>query len=125
MNAEAIAVAKRILTDAGFVVLREKSYRQAQERQRIAECRVACEIEAAEVARSWARDCLTEERRLRDRLTFVYGVAQAHGATAEELSGDTEARVVETQIRVEAGPLLELSDRDKARLRDAMWEDHR
>jgi hypothetical protein len=35
--------------------------------------------------RRWAESCLDEERCLRDRLTFVYGVARAHGATVEDL----------------------------------------
>lgn len=72
---------------AGYVVLKEKSYRQAQERQRVAEALRASEEQAAEHARAWAHGCLMEERRLRDRLSFVYGVAKAHGATDEELRG--------------------------------------
>lgn len=90
MNDEAIAVAKRILTDAGFVVLREKSYRQAQERQRIAQVRAECADSRCVHAEMWAENCLTEERRLADRLTFVYGVAQAHGATTGELRGSSQ-----------------------------------
>lgn len=80
--------AKAILKQAGYVVLREKSYRQAQERQRVAECYRDSEIRAAESARAWAVDCLTEERRLRDRCTFLYGAAMARGASVEELRGD-------------------------------------
>lgn len=80
--------AERLLRASGRVVLREKSYRQAQERQRIAEALRQAAEEDAERARAWARDCLTEERRLRERLTFVYGVAQAHGATVDELRGE-------------------------------------
>lgn len=71
----------------GYVVLRAKSYRQAQERQRVAEAlRWAAERDR-EGTRDWALDAFAEQRRLRDRLTFVYGVARAHGATVEELSG--------------------------------------
>lgn len=77
--------ARRLLEASGFVVLREKSYRQAQERQRVAEALRASAEQEAGHARQWARDCLTEERRLRDRITHVYGIAQAHGATVEEL----------------------------------------
>lgn len=86
-TAREIAIAKTILERTGHVVLREKSYRQAQERQRIAECYRDREIEAADSARAWARNCLDEERRLRDRCTFLYGAARAHGATVEELRG--------------------------------------
>ena len=80
--------AERVLRAAGRVVLREKSYRQAQERQRRAECMREAAEQARESAMAWARDCLAEERRLRERLTFVYGVAQAHGATVDELRGE-------------------------------------
>lgn len=82
--------AKAFLKEAGYVVLKEKSYRQAQERQRVAECYKESEIRAAESARAWARDCLAEERRLRDRCTFLYGAARAAGCTVEELRGSLE-----------------------------------
>lgn len=75
------------LAAAGYVVVRAKSYRQAQERQRVAECQRRAAEEARDSATAWARDCLTEERRLRDRITHVYGVARAHGATLVELAG--------------------------------------
>lgn len=84
-----IAAAKELLAGAGFVVLREKPYRQAQERQRIAECRRESAEDRTRSVETWARGCHAEERRLARRLTFVYGVAQAHGATTEELRGDT------------------------------------
>jgi hypothetical protein len=77
------------VTEAGYVVLKAKSYRQAQERQRVAEAMRRAEEDAAESARAWARDCIAQERHLRDRLTFVYGVARAHGATVEDLDGGT------------------------------------
>lgn len=77
--------AKQFLKQRGYVVLKEKSYRQAQERQRVAECYKESEIRAAESARSWARNCLDEERRLRDRCTFLYGAARAAGCTVKEL----------------------------------------
>ncbi len=80
--------AKRLLEAQGFVVLRAKSYRQAEERRRIAENRVYWEEAAAEHARTWARDCLAEERHLADRCTHLYGLAARHGATDEELRGD-------------------------------------
>ena len=39
-----------------------------------------------ESVEAWARGECAEVRRLSDRLTFVYGVARAHGATVEELT---------------------------------------
>jgi formate dehydrogenase maturation protein FdhE len=115
------AKAKELLEAAGYVVLKEKSYRQAQERQRIAEVRATCAEEYTDRIERWARENLVEERRLRDRLTFVYGIAQAHGATTEELSGDAPV-TAGIQVHVEAGPQFELSDQDKARMREAMWQ---
>lgn len=71
----------------GFVVLRAKSYRQAQERQRVAEALRRAAEDRVESVHDWAMQAFAEQRRLSDRLTFVYGVARAHGATEEELSG--------------------------------------
>jgi len=83
-----LEAALKSVKSAGYVVLKEKSYRQAQERQRVAEALRKAEERAAEDARHWAINCLDEQRRLADRLTFVYGVARAHGATVEELKGE-------------------------------------
>lgn len=75
------------LTEAGWTVLRTSSYRAAQTRQRVADARA----EAAIDNQNWLREMLEKEcaetRRLRERLTFVYGVAIEHGATREELVG--------------------------------------
>lgn len=81
--------ALRVIRAAGYVAIKEKSYRQAQERQRVAEAlrRYADEMRAHTFA--WAQTVCEEERRLRDRVTFVYGVARAHGASVEDLSGGT------------------------------------
>jgi hypothetical protein len=80
-------IRERLATD-GWTVLRERSYRAAQQRQAIAESLLIAAKEDVESTRSWALNCLEEERRLRRRLEFVYGVARAHGATVEELSGE-------------------------------------
>ena len=71
----------------GYVVVKAKSYRNAQERQRIAESRVRDALDRVRSIDAWAQGVCVEERRVRDRLTFVYGVARAHGASVEELSG--------------------------------------
>jgi hypothetical protein len=76
----------------GYVVLKEKSYRQAQERQRRAEVMAEYEKERREGNERWARDCCYEERRTRERLTFVWGVAMSHGATLEEMAADPITR---------------------------------
>lgn len=83
---EALAVVKA----AGYVVLKEKSYRQAQERQRVAQVLKEYADEDAERARTWARECLACERHLRDRLTYLYGLACKLGATREQIRGDDE-----------------------------------
>jgi len=77
---------------AGWVVLREKSYRQAQERQRVAEALRRMAERDAEHARGWAVDCLAKERRAYERVTYLYGLAALLGATREQLRGDTEER---------------------------------
>lgn len=82
--------AKLTLQAAGYVVLKSTSYRNAQERQRIAEAQRRCAEEDAARTRTWAEGAFTEQRRLSDRLTHVYGVARAHGATEEELRQPVE-----------------------------------
>ena len=74
------------LEDNGYIVLKASSYRRAQERQRIAQVRMEDAFKRIEDIDRWAQQGYDELRRLRDRLTFVYGVARAHGATVEELS---------------------------------------
>ena len=73
----------------GYVVLKAKSYRAAQERGRVD--RALREAAEREVDRTedWAREAFAEQRRLADRCTFLYGVAIAHGATLDELKGDS------------------------------------
>ena len=80
-----LSEALEIVRAAGYVAIKEKSYRAAQERQRIAHARQDWAEKDAESARVWANNCLDEERRLRERLMFVWGLAQSHGATVEEL----------------------------------------
>src|SRR6266702_3398347 len=88
-RAERWRIHREHCTAAGHVAIREKSYRAAQERQRLAQARADWELDRREGAEKWARDCCDEERRIRERLTFVYGVARAHGATVEALRGDS------------------------------------
>lgn len=76
------------LEGEGYVVLKAGSYRRAQERQRVAEALKAAAEERAADNRAWAERAHDEQRRLADRLTFVYGVALARGASLEELAGD-------------------------------------
>jgi hypothetical protein len=71
----------------GWTVIRTKSYRAAQERQRIAQVLKDAAERDAERAREWAREECLEQRYLRDRCTYLYGLAAAHGATKDELCG--------------------------------------
>ncbi|MCP2195675.1 hypothetical protein, partial [Williamsia deligens] len=68
MSNTTIESAKKLLAQHGYVVLREKSYRQAQERQRCAEAlRRAAEEHAARNQR-WVEDKVGPEMRFyRDR----------------------------------------------------------
>jgi len=84
-TAAKVDAALEIVRDAGYVAIREKSYRAAQERQRLARCEADWERSRREGVEKWARDCCNEDRRVRDRLTFVYGVARAFGASVEDL----------------------------------------
>lgn len=80
-----IAAVRRELEAEGWTVIRTKSYRQAQERQRVAEVLRASEEKHAEHTRAWAQRAFGEQRRLADRCTYLYGLAAAHGATPDEL----------------------------------------
>lgn len=82
-----IEAAKELLASEGYVVLKEKSYRAAQERQRIAQCRAEWAERDMESSRQWARDAYEEQRRLGTRLGLLYGLAQALGATEDQLRG--------------------------------------
>jgi hypothetical protein len=76
------------LESAGYIILRERSYRQAQTEHAIRRSQVAWAEREAEHAERWARDCLAQERRAGDRCTFLYGLAASLGATREQLRGD-------------------------------------
>jgi hypothetical protein len=84
---EFLAKVKESLEAQGYVVLKAASYRREQEKRRIAQALLACQEEHNESTRQWGVMAYDEQRRLTDRLVFVYGVARAHGATEEELSG--------------------------------------
>lgn len=95
-NAESRAVAWAleealdVVRAAGYVVLKAKSYRQAQERQRVAEALRAAEAESAESARRWARECLEQERFLRERVTYLAALCMKLGATMDQLRGEDD-----------------------------------
>lgn len=86
ISPERLGIIKRAMARHGYVVLKESSYLRAQERQRIANVERDYEQERRQSVERWARDCCAEERRLAARLTFIYGVARARGATVEELA---------------------------------------
>jgi hypothetical protein len=73
----------------GYVVLRAKSYHQAQERQRVAEALRRSAEEQVEATREWAAQAFAEQRRLAERCTFLYGAARARGASDAYLRGDS------------------------------------
>jgi hypothetical protein len=87
MTAEAVGRAKASLEALGYVVIKAKSYRHTQERLRVSEALRKCEKEYRLSTQAWGERVCDDERRARDRVVFVYGVARAHGATVEELSG--------------------------------------
>ena len=71
----------------GWTVLKTKSYLAAQERQRVAKVRMDDAFERVASTERWAREAFAEERRLRERCTYLYGVAASLGATEEQLRG--------------------------------------
>ena len=83
-----ITDARNVLEAAGYAVLKASSVRRIHERRRIAEVLLEAEKDRRAETHEWAVSAFTEQRRLADRLTFVYGVARAHGATVDELRGD-------------------------------------
>lgn len=89
---EPIEAAKKLLAANGYTVLRTKSYLAAQRRQGVAEAQRAWAESVAESVRGWAENCLDNDRRIQERLTHVWGVAKAHGATDEELAHDLITR---------------------------------
>ncbi len=74
-----------------WVFLRPKSHRDLLERVRVAERLLEVEKEDREHTRQWALDAFAEERRVRERLVHVYGVAKAKGASDEELAGPSQS----------------------------------
>ena len=88
-----------MLEAAGYVILKARSYRQAQERQRVAEALRAYAQRHEADLRAWMeRDVFPRERYMTDRCTFLYGVARAHGATVEELGGSLATDRPETSL---------------------------
>lgn len=92
MSFRSVEDAKTYLKDHGYVALREKSYKAAQRRQEQAQSDLLWVERQLASEHAWALDGHNEAQRLRDRLTFVYGVAKAKGATDEELRGCEQCR---------------------------------
>lgn len=92
--------AKDTLTHKGYVVHKDKSWRNLLERVRVAEIYRQCAEEDAQRARHWAQTELHNDiRDLMARCTFLYGVARARGATVDELAGGWQ--VVGTNLPTE------------------------
>lgn len=82
-----IIEAKERLRAWGYRVVKERTYENLRQRWLGAESRVEHEASMRESTERWAHKAFEEQRRLADRLTFVYGVARARGASVQELSG--------------------------------------
>jgi hypothetical protein len=87
MTPEFVAKVKKALEADGYVVLRAKSYRAAQERQHIAEALLKSQEEHNEHTRAWANKAFDEQRALGDRCMYLYGLAARLGATDDDLRG--------------------------------------
>jgi hypothetical protein len=73
------------LESEGYVVLRAKSYRDAQERHRVSEALRHHAEERADEYLKWGQDFAAKERVAWDRCAFLYGEAMKRGATHDEL----------------------------------------
>ncbi|QGJ94955.1 hypothetical protein SEA_REDWATTLEHOG_96 [Gordonia phage RedWattleHog] len=80
-----LRAARAVLEAAGYVVLKKKSYDDIQRKRQRAETLLAAERDHQKSLYAWMSQHFEEERRLRERLVFVYGVARAHGAPVAEL----------------------------------------
>ena len=74
-----------VLRLAGYSVIRQRTYARLLERVRVAEALREAERDHRKDSQEWARRECDEQRRLSDRLTYVYGVARAHGASVDDL----------------------------------------
>lgn len=79
--------AKNALEAAGYVVVKARTYRNLQERERLLKSELDWERRNTAAAESWAQRAHDEQIRLADRLTFVYGEARAAGCSIEQLAG--------------------------------------
>lgn len=99
----------------GYVVLRAKSYRQAQERQRVAEALLRAEVEHAEGTRRWAHQAFESQREAWDRTTYLYGLAASLGATDEQLHRTkidrNKASEIDTSLAPDFGDHVDVSGR--------------
>jgi hypothetical protein len=88
MTTEAVAQARALLESSGYVVVTEKSYRAAQERQRIAKVMQESAERYEGGMREWLeRDVFPWERHLVERVNHLAGLASRLGATAEDFVG--------------------------------------
>ncbi|WP_029137076.1 hypothetical protein [Nakamurella lactea] len=82
---------KFALAATGYVVVKQKSYRQSQEKQRIAEAQRSDADEQRRHNQDWVENGLFPRiRQLSDRCTYLYGPAARHGASDAELQGPAE-----------------------------------
>lgn len=70
------------LTADGYKVVRARTYERLLERARVAETFQEFEAE---------HEAFNEQRRLRDRLEFVWGIALKHGVAIEGLGGCSDS----------------------------------
>lgn len=83
-----VITAKSILERNGYTVLRTKSWQNTLREFAIARSEVEWARKEADRTHRWAEQELGGRiRQLSDRVTYLYGVARARGASAAELAG--------------------------------------
>lgn len=83
-----VITAKQLLERNGYTVLRTKSWQNTLREFAIARSELEWERKEAERTRRWAQQELCGRiNKLSDRVTHLYGLARARGASSAELQG--------------------------------------
>ena len=85
------------LTDAGFHVMRKRSYQALRERLRVAEVAVEMEVERRQGVEQWAHRCLDDDQRLMDRLNRVCYAATSLGVPIQAINAALDGSAPEPQ----------------------------
>lgn len=83
-----VEIAKAELEAAGYTVVKSTTYRRLLRRIQVLGADLEFEKKNSAATTRWAKSAFDEQKRLAERLTFVYGEARAAGCSVEQLRGD-------------------------------------